>query len=185
MKAKFAYVYTGHPGFFTPCYFPNDEWNDDLADKFRFVGQFVALALFNDVRITLKLSRPVIKHLLRKPVNWHDLAFFSTEKYEKYRKIIADPESWILPGETMFDIDLKGDGLSSTPLKAGGSSIEVTRETALEFAELSARTLLTTSIEKPLNAMRDGFEVWSIIAKCYRMCCNHCNTTLLKLFLTL
>mmetsp|Transcript_33264 Transcript_33264/g.87137 ORF Transcript_33264/g.87137 Transcript_33264/m.87137 type:complete len:729 (+) Transcript_33264:3305-5491(+) len=148
----------GNRGFYSPCVVPESEWTLELEAYYRFAGRFVALALFSNTRIWFRLSRHVIKYMLRKPVQWHDLAFYSTEKYEKYRKYIANPKATIQHEDT-FEIDLQDSGgLRLTELKPGGADVAVLPENVEEFVELSARTLMIDSVQRPLNALRAGLE---------------------------
>jgi hypothetical protein len=96
--------------------------------------------------------------MLRKPVQWHDLAFYSTEKYEKYRSYIAKPKATIQYGDT-FEIDLQDSaGLHLTELEPGGKHIPVSPQNVERFVELSATSLMIDSVRKPLDALRAGLE---------------------------
>eukprot|EP00729_Bicosta_minor_P005696 gene5696-6683_t len=151
----------GHAGVYAPCYIPDeDEWvGGEIAAGYRFVGRFVGLALFNRVRIGLRLSRHVIKYMLRLPLHWNDLAFYSTSTFEKFRRMINDPDEWVLPELLDFTIDLRGlGGLAPVELKPGGKSIEVTPANVVEYVELSARALMELSTLRALEELRAGFE---------------------------
>lgn len=63
--------------------------------------------------------------MLRKPLKWHDLAFFSAEKYEIFRKMVSESELWIAD-DVMFEIDLENSaGTRCVPLKDGGAALKV------------------------------------------------------------
>jgi hypothetical protein len=65
----------------------------EVEADYRFAGRFIALALFSNTRIWFRLSRHVIKYMLRKPVQWHDLAFYSTAKYVEVTR--TEPLGWL------------------------------------------------------------------------------------------
>ena len=138
----------------------DSEWSDAIGSTYRFIGRFVGLALFNSERIPFRLSRHVIKYLLRKPVQWHDLAFFSNDIYEKMRQMIADPANFIVMGvNDTFQVDLKGlAGMHEHDLVPNGADVEVTAENVQEYVERAATVMMITSVERALGAMRAGFE---------------------------
>ena len=155
----------GHSGVFSPCYIPaeDQQWlGGQLAARYRFVGRFVGLALFNRTRLGFRLSRHVVKFILRLPLHWNDVAFYSTSTFEKFRQMIDNPEKWVPPGLLDFTLDLRERaGLSGFPpaeLKPGGASIEVTPANVAEYVELSARMMLETSTLRALVELRTGFE---------------------------
>lgn len=150
----------GLQGFFSPCYLEDSEWSDAIRDTYRFIGRFVGLALFNNERIPFRLSRHVIKYLMRKKVQWHDLAFFSNDIYEKMRQMIADPANYIVDGvNDTFVVDLKGlAGLHEYDLVPNGGDVEVTAENVQDYVEKAAMATMISSVERALGAMRAGFE---------------------------
>jgi hypothetical protein len=148
----------GNKEYFSPCYIDDSEWSEDTEAAYLYIGRFVGLAMLNNVRIELKLSRHVIKYLLRKKIGWHDLAFFSIQRYERYRKTIAMPADWIVPGISVFTVDFGLNEYQTLELVPGGADIDVTEENVLDFVERAAKALLVTSTERALMMMRAGFE---------------------------
>jgi hypothetical protein len=150
----------GCQGFYSPCYLEDEEWSEAVADTYRFIGRYVGLALFNNTRIPLKLSRHVIKYMMRKKVQWHDMAFFSTDHYETMRQMISKPAEYIVMGvNDTFAVDLKGLGGNHVyELVPDGEDVEVTAENVAEYVEKAAMAMMVTSVERALDAMRAGFE---------------------------
>jgi len=61
-------------------------------NAFRNVGRIMAICLLQNELCPITLSRHAIKYILNKPIKWHDLAFFDSQMYESFRKMINDAE---------------------------------------------------------------------------------------------
>ncbi|RNA23457.1 E3 ubiquitin- ligase UBR5, partial [Brachionus plicatilis] len=64
-------------------------------NAFRNVGRVIAVCLLQNELCPITLSRHVIKYILGRPVRWHDLAFYDSQMYESFRKMIADAEQFL------------------------------------------------------------------------------------------
>jgi len=62
-------------------------------NAFRNVGRIMAICLLQNELCPITLSRHCIKFVLGRPIRWHDLAFFDSQMYESFRKMIKDAES--------------------------------------------------------------------------------------------
>ncbi len=69
-------------------------------NAFRNVGRIMAICLLQNELCPITLSRHCIKFVLGRPIRWHDLAFFDSQMYESFRKMIKDAES-LLVNEVM------------------------------------------------------------------------------------
>jgi len=65
-------------------------------NAFRNVGRIMAICLLQNELCPITLSRHTIKYILSKPIKWHDLAFFDSQMYESFRKMIYDAEKLLV-----------------------------------------------------------------------------------------
>ena len=151
----------GHKGFFSPIYISEDKWTADLQEKYVFIGRFVALALAQTPChiIPLRFNRHVVKYLLRRALSWHDLAFCNVDIYERFSKMMSNPEVWCEAAGQMMELE-RGDwhGNDCVELVSGGADIPVTGENVADYIEKSAVLLMQTGVQKQLDAMRQGLE---------------------------
>jgi E3 ubiquitin-protein ligase EDD1 len=81
------------PGFYSPRPGKNSEAR---LNAFRNVGRIIAICLLQNELCPITLSRHVLKYILNRPVKWHDLAFFDSQMYESFRKMINDAEKYLI-----------------------------------------------------------------------------------------
>lgn len=65
-------------------------------NAFRNVGRIMAICLLQNELCPITLSRHCIKYILGRPIKWHDLAFFDSQMYESFRKMIKDAETILI-----------------------------------------------------------------------------------------
>ena len=65
-------------------------------NAFRNVGRIMAICLLQNELCPIALTRHCIKFILNRPIKWHDLAFFDSQMYESFRKMIRDAESCLV-----------------------------------------------------------------------------------------
>ena len=51
------------------------------------------MCLLQNELCPLFLTRPVLKHILGRPIRWHDLAFHDPIMYESLRQLVLDAET--------------------------------------------------------------------------------------------
>jgi E3 ubiquitin-protein ligase EDD1 len=81
------------PGFYAPRPGKNTPIR---LNTFRNVGRVMAICLLQNELCPIVLSRHVIKYILNRPIKWHDLAFFDSDMYESFRKMVHDTESYLV-----------------------------------------------------------------------------------------
>jgi hypothetical protein len=64
----------------------------ERLNAFRNVGRIMAICLLQNELCPIAFNRHVLKFILYKPIRWHDLAFFDSQMYESFRKMINDAE---------------------------------------------------------------------------------------------
>lgn len=79
-------------GFYSPKAGKNSSIR---LNAFRNVGRIIAICLLQNELCPISLSRHVIKYILNRPIRWHDMAFFDSQMYESFRKMICDAEKYL------------------------------------------------------------------------------------------
>lgn len=145
----------------------------DRTNAFRNVGRVIGICLSQSEICPIQLNRHVIKYILRKPVSWHDLAFFDPVLYESLRQLVVDVESThsspmvggssVAPANSLQALDLRfyvdlciEEGGGQVELIPGGKDIEVNRANIYEYVRRYALRRMVKSQEKALAAIRQG-----------------------------
>uniref|UniRef100_A0A6G1SD51 E3 ubiquitin-protein ligase UBR5 n=1 Tax=Aceria tosichella TaxID=561515 RepID=A0A6G1SD51_9ACAR len=138
----------------------------DRLNAFRNVGRVIGICLSQSEICPIQLNRHVIKYFLRKPISWHDLAFFDPILYESLRQLVLDAEmnaadttaSALHALDLRFCVDLSVEegGTQQVELAPGGRDIEVTTSNIYEYVRRYALKRMLKSQEKALQAMRQG-----------------------------
>ncbi|XP_065705823.2 E3 ubiquitin-protein ligase Itchy homolog [Patagioenas fasciata] len=131
--------------------------NPDHLKYFRFIGRFIAMALFHGKFIDTGFSLPFYKRILNKPVGLKDLESVDPEFYNS---LIWVKENNIEEcGLEMFfsvDKEILGE-IKSHDLKPNGSNILVTEENKEEYIRLVAEWRLSRGVEEQTQAFFEGF----------------------------
>ncbi|XP_075428021.1 E3 ubiquitin-protein ligase Itchy homolog isoform X2 [Ascaphus truei] len=131
--------------------------NPDHLRYFRFIGRFIAMALFHGKFIDTGFSLPFYKRILNKPVGLNDLESVDPEFYNS---LIWIKENNIEEcGLEMFfsvDKEILGE-VKSQDLKPNGSNIQVTEENKEEYIRLVAEWRLSRGVEEQTQAFFEGF----------------------------
>lgn len=148
----------GPAGFYAPRYFGESEYTSHVANTFRFLGQFVGLALLCGETIPIALNRPVIKWLCGRLPGWHDLAFYNTDRFEFLRRLLDQKDSMDWDATCLsFEVGLSSEeGGASVKLLPEGDAIQVDSSNAEFFVKLFAKYTMVDHILKPLTSMRQG-----------------------------
>ena len=109
------------PGFFAPC----PSHRPELSNLYRLavlemLGRIVGLSLLHSEIVPIKFTRPVLKVLLGRRVNWYDLAFHDPELFESLRKLALMKETE--PDSIVF-MDLTFEAPMPGPRKEAASSV--------------------------------------------------------------
>ncbi|XP_069508366.1 E3 ubiquitin-protein ligase Itchy homolog isoform X2 [Ambystoma mexicanum] len=131
--------------------------NPDHLKYFRFIGRFIAMALFHGKFIDTGFSLPFYKRILNKPVGLNDLESVDPEFYNS---LIWIKENNIEEcGLEMFfsvDKEILGE-VQSQELKLDGGNILVTEENKEEYIKLVAEWRLSRGVEEQTQAFFEGF----------------------------
>ena len=136
---------------------PASSINPDHLDYFKFVGRFIAMALFHGKFIYSGFTLPLYKQMLGKPLTMKDLESIDQEFYNSLIWIRDNTvEECDLEMYFAADYEVLGE-IRSHELKPGGANIRVTDENKEEYVKLMTEWRFTRGQEEQTKAFLDGF----------------------------
>nr|CAB3267473.1 E3 ubiquitin-protein ligase UBR5-like [Phallusia mammillata] len=175
----------GKRGFYSPTSW--GEMNEARLNAFRNVGRILGLCLLQNELCPLPLCRHVLKVILGRKVNWHDLAFFDPTLYESLRQLVVDAESddgGVLEDlELTFVADLQSEESGrQVSLIADGAMTPVTKSNVRDYVRRYALHRMIVCCRKPLEKIRQGvydvlprYTLQSLTAEDLRLLVNGCG----------
>lgn len=96
----------------------------ERLNAFRNVGRILGLCLLQNELCPVYLNRHVMKYILKRPIAWHDLAFFDATIYESLRSLVVDAESQGKDADAIFAaLDLRF--AADVSAEEGGGQVEL------------------------------------------------------------
>ncbi|MCJ8742042.1 hypothetical protein PDJAM_G00077630 [Pangasius djambal] len=136
---------------------PASSINPDHLKYFRFIGRFIAMALFHGKFIDTGFSLPFYKRILNKPLALKDLESIDPEFYNSLIWI-KDNNIEECGLEMFFSVDKEILGeITTHELKPDGGDILVTEENKEEYIRLVAGWRLSRGVEEQAQAFFEGF----------------------------
>lgn len=136
---------------------PASSINPDHLDYFKFVGRFIAMALFHGKFIYSGFTLAFYKQLLGKPLMMKDLESIDPEFYNSLLWIKDNSiEECDLEMFFAADYEVLGE-IRNHELKPGGADIKVTDENKEEYIKLMTEWRFTRGQEEQTKAFLDGF----------------------------
>uniref|UniRef100_A0AAQ5YPR6 E3 ubiquitin-protein ligase n=1 Tax=Amphiprion ocellaris TaxID=80972 RepID=A0AAQ5YPR6_AMPOC len=136
---------------------PASSINPDHLKYFKFIGRFIAMALFHGKFIDTGFSLPFYKRILNKPLGLKDLESIDPEFYNSLMWI-KDNNIEECELEMFFSVDKEILGeITTHDLKPGGGDIQVTEENKEEYIRLVAEWRLSRGVEEQTQAFFEGF----------------------------
>ncbi|XP_072222791.1 itchy E3 ubiquitin protein ligase b isoform X2 [Leuresthes tenuis] len=131
--------------------------NPDHLKYFKFIGRFIAMALFHGKFIDTGFSLPFYKRILNKQLTLKDLESIDPEFYNSLMWIQNnDIEECGLEMFFCVDNDILG-AITTHELKPGGSDIQVTEENKEEYIKLVSEWRMSRGVEEQTQAFFEGF----------------------------
>uniref|UniRef100_A0A8D0GMX8 E3 ubiquitin-protein ligase n=1 Tax=Sphenodon punctatus TaxID=8508 RepID=A0A8D0GMX8_SPHPU len=131
--------------------------NPDHLKYFRFIGRFIAMALFHGKFIDTGFSLPFYKRILNKTVGLKDLESVDPEFYNSLIWIKENNiEECGLEMYFSVDKEILGE-IQSHDLKPNGSNVVVTEENKEEYIRLVAEWRLSRGVEEQTQSFFEGF----------------------------
>ncbi|XP_001367042.1 NEDD4-like E3 ubiquitin-protein ligase WWP2 isoform X1 [Monodelphis domestica] len=136
---------------------PASSINPDHLTYFRFIGRFIAMALYHGKFIDTGFTLPFYKRMLNKRPTLKDLESIDPEFYNSIVWIKENNlEECGLELYFIQDMEILGK-VTSHELKEGGESIRVTEENKEEYIMLLTDWRFTRGVEEQTKAFLDGF----------------------------
>uniref|UniRef100_A0A6Q2XN86 HECT-type E3 ubiquitin transferase n=1 Tax=Esox lucius TaxID=8010 RepID=A0A6Q2XN86_ESOLU len=131
--------------------------NPDHLKYFKFIGRFIAMALFHGKFIDTGFSLPFYKRMLNKPLALKDLESIDPEFYNSLIWIKENNiEECGLEMYFSVDKEILGE-ITTHELKADGGEVLVTEENKEEYIRLVAEWRLSRGVEEQTQAFFEGF----------------------------
>ncbi|KAM6177220.1 NEDD4-like E3 ubiquitin-protein ligase WWP2 [Erethizon dorsatum] len=136
---------------------PASSINPDHLTYFRFIGRFIAMALYHGKFIDTGFTLPFYKRMLNKRPTLKDLESIDPEFYNSILWIKENNlEECGLELFFIQDMEILGK-VTTHELKEGGESIRVTEENKEEYIMLLTDWRFTRGVEEQTKAFLDGF----------------------------
>ncbi|KAK7075175.1 WW domain containing E3 ubiquitin protein ligase 1 [Halocaridina rubra] len=136
---------------------PASEVNPDHLTYFKFIGRFIAMALYHGKFIYNGFTMPFYKRMLNKKLTMKDLESIDPEFYNSL-VWIRDNNIEECGLEMSFSTDFEVLGkIEEVELKPGGKDIVVTQENKEEYIELMMQWRLTRGQEAQTRHFLEGF----------------------------
>jgi len=137
---------------------PASSINPDHLMYFRFIGRFIAMALYHGKFIDSGFTLPFYKRMLNKKLTLNDLESIDPEFYNSMIWI-RDNNVEECEGLEMFfcaDFEILGK-LEQHNLKPDGADVCVTEENKNEYIELMTQWRFTRGVEEQTKSFLEGF----------------------------
>lgn len=136
---------------------PASNINPDHLSYFKFIGRFIAMALYHGRFIDSGFTLPFYKRMLSKKLTIKDLETIDDQFYQSLLWVKEnDIEECSL--ELYFSADFEVLGkIEQHDLKPGGSDIKVTEENKEEYLDLMTNWRFTRGVEEQTKAFLAGF----------------------------
>ncbi|CAN0277206.1 unnamed protein product [Lampetra fluviatilis] len=136
---------------------PASSINPDHLAYFRFIGRFIAMALYHGRFIDTGFSLPFYKRMLSKKLTIKDLESIDTEFYNSLIWV-RDNNIEECGLEMFFAVDMEILGeIKSHDLKPEGSEVQVTEENKEEYIRLMSEWRFSRGVEEQTKGFLDGF----------------------------
>merc|ERR1712079_689829 len=131
--------------------------NPDHLHYFKFVGRFIAMALYHGKFIYSGFTMPFYKRMLNKKLTMKDIESIDPEYYSSL-VWIRDNDIEECEMEIYFNatFELLGEA-KECDLKPGGADLRVTEENKAEYLELICAWRMSRGIEEQTKAFLEGF----------------------------
>ncbi|KAK0048262.1 NEDD4-like E3 ubiquitin-protein ligase WWP1 [Biomphalaria pfeifferi] len=136
---------------------PASSINPDHLQYFKFIGRFIAMALYHGKFIDSGFTLPFYKRMLSKKLTIKDLETIDSEFYQSLLWVKENNiEDCGLELYFCADFEILGK-VEQHDLKPGGSEIKVTEENKEEYLNLMTNWRFTRGVEDQTKAFLEGF----------------------------
>uniref|UniRef100_A0A1I8HY38 HECT-type E3 ubiquitin transferase n=1 Tax=Macrostomum lignano TaxID=282301 RepID=A0A1I8HY38_9PLAT len=137
---------------------PGSSINPDHLQYFRFIGRFIAMALYHGKFIDNGFTLPFYKMMLNKPLNLKDIETVDNSYYNSLLSIRdSDLEECDLGMYFSVDYEVLGE-IREHELKPGGRDIPVNNDNKEEYIQLIVEWRFRRGVQEQMNAFLNGFK---------------------------
>ncbi|ETO13559.1 hypothetical protein RFI_23811 [Reticulomyxa filosa] len=137
---------------------PHSSFNSDHIENFKFVGLFVAKAIFDGQTLEAYFSRPFLKHILHVQPTWEDLQSLDYTHYKNLKWMLENPIAGLVDLDFTYEIEKMGT-IEKVELKPHGDKLPVTDSNKREFVELISDSKMTKLVKDQIDAFLKGFHI--------------------------
>eukprot|EP00817_Percolomonadidae_sp_ATCC50343_P006503 CAMPEP_0117430666 /NCGR_PEP_ID=MMETSP0758-20121206/10223_1 /TAXON_ID=63605 /ORGANISM="Percolomonas cosmopolitus, Strain AE-1 (ATCC 50343)" /LENGTH=1326 /DNA_ID=CAMNT_0005218949 /DNA_START=940 /DNA_END=4917 /DNA_ORIENTATION=- len=134
---------------------PNSSVNNLHLEYFKFIGQVLAMSLYNHAMVDAYFTRPFYKYILGIPVSNHDIETVDPDLSKNFNWMLNNDITDILDYTFTTPVNKFGER-KEIPLKENGEHIPVTNENKHEYVQLRIQ-YMTEQIRDQLEAFLKGF----------------------------
>jgi E3 ubiquitin-protein ligase HUWE1 len=128
----------------------------DHLGYFRFAGQVVAKALWDEQLLDAHFTLSLYKHILNQPIEVKDVESIDPEYYRNLGWMLENDITSVL--EETFSIVREQFGeMLTIDLKPNGRNLNVTEANKHEYVQLVAEHVMTKGIREQVDAFKQGF----------------------------
>lgn len=148
----------GPVGFYSPR---SGQRSEARLNAFRNIGRMIGICFSQNELCPLSFNRHVIKMIIGRPVQWHDLAFFDSALFDSLRHLVLEAdrrnEELFNQLDLTFVVDLTPEeGGLQVELKPNGRNIAVTMFNVYEYVQRYALYRMVESQKPAIDNIRDG-----------------------------
>ncbi|KAF4748260.1 E3 ubiquitin-protein ligase, partial [Perkinsus olseni] len=138
---------------------PASSVNPDHLSFFRFCGRIIGKAIYENQRLDCYFVRSFYKHMLGRPVTWHDMEAMDPDYYRNLKWILECQDEEMLKAlDLTFTIEESDFGKTNVvELIPNGSNIPVTQQNKQEYVQKVCEHKMTSGIQDQLQAFLEGF----------------------------
>uniref|UniRef100_A0A1I8G817 HECT-type E3 ubiquitin transferase n=1 Tax=Macrostomum lignano TaxID=282301 RepID=A0A1I8G817_9PLAT len=137
---------------------PGSSINPDHLQYFRFIGRFIAMALYHGKFIDNGFTLPFYKMMLNKPLNLKDIETVDNSYYNSLLSIRdSDLEECDLGMYFSVDYEVLGE-IREHELKPGGRDIPVNNDNKEDYIQLIVEWRFRRGVQEQMNAFLNGFK---------------------------
>jgi E3 ubiquitin-protein ligase HUWE1 len=136
---------------------PSSHIQPDHLKYFKFAGQVVGKALWDEQLLDAHFTLSMYKHLLNLPIGYQDVEAVDPDFFRNLKWMLDNDISDVLD-ETFSIVRSQFGEVLTIDLKPNGRNIPVTEENKHEYVQLVAEQHLTTAIREQIDAFKEGFQ---------------------------
>lgn len=130
--------------------------NDEHLENFKFVGRFVAKAIYDGQLIDAYFTRAFYKHILGIKPTYRDIEAQDPDFYKSLKWMLENDITGVLESTMSAEYEEFGQR-KVVDLIPNGRNVPVTNENKGDYVRAMTEVRLTRAIEKQIKAFKEGF----------------------------